>query len=120
MGEKKGDFRYAVGESKVPWHAVGEYFNGKDALELVKFLLPASDNPEYAKALEQVGDAIVKLAGVSGRATKLTLGANVSAAEDAACEYFGSKYALFTSRLLYHPGFSPTAFSGYAVPGRLL
>ena len=97
MGEKKGDFRYAVGESKVPWHAVGEYFNGKDAIELVKFLLPASDNPEYAKVLEEVGDAIVKLANVSGRATKLTLGANVSAAEDAACDYFGSKYALFTS-----------------------
>ena len=97
MGEKKGDFRYAVGESKVPWHAVGEYFNGKDALELVKFLLPASDNPEYAKALEEVGDAIVKLAEVSGRATKLTLGSNVSAAEDAAVNYFGSKYALFTS-----------------------
>lgn len=39
---KGGDFRYAVGESKVPWHAVGEFFNGNDALELVRFLLPDS------------------------------------------------------------------------------
>ena len=23
-----GDFRYAVGAAKVPWHAVGEYYNG--------------------------------------------------------------------------------------------
>ena len=80
MGEKKGDFRYAVGESKVPWHAVGEYFNGKDALELVKFLLPKSDNPEYDKALENVGDAIVNLANVSGRAATARL--NISGAGD--------------------------------------
>ena len=42
MSEKEsgGDFRYAVGESKVPWHAVGEFYDGSDAVEMVKFLLP--------------------------------------------------------------------------------
>ena len=44
---KGGDFRYAVGESKVPWHAVGEFFNGNDALELVRFLLPDSGDADY-------------------------------------------------------------------------
>jgi len=98
MSEKKGDFRYAVGPSKVPWHAVGEYFNGADALEFVKFLLPNhEDSPEYAGLVEQVGKDLAKLAAVSGRATKLTLGSNVSAAEEACCERFGSKYALFTT-----------------------
>ena len=37
MSEKEsggGDFRYAVGESKVPWHAVGEFYDGRDAVSL--------------------------------------------------------------------------------------
>lgn len=97
MSEKKsgGDFRYSVGESKVPWHAVGEYFNGSDALNLVRFLLPDNGNPEYAAAYQQAADALAKLENVSGRATKLTLGQNVAAAEQKAVEYFGSKYACF-------------------------
>ena len=97
MSEKKsgGDFRYSVGESKVPWHAVGEYFNGSDALNLVRFLLPDNGNPEYAAAYQQAADALAKLENVSGRATKLTLGQNVAAAEQKAVDYFGSKYACF-------------------------
>ena len=74
MSEKSGgDFRYAVGESKVPWHAVGEFFDGNDASELVKFLLPDSGDPAYSSALTKVQSALAELAGVSGRATKLTL-----------------------------------------------
>ena len=97
MSEKKsgGDFRYSVGESKVPWHAVGEFFNGSDALNLVRFLLPDNGNPEYDAVFKQAADAITKLENVSGRATKLTLGQNVAAAEQKAVEYFGSKYACF-------------------------
>lgn len=40
MAENKNDFRYAVGPSKVPWTAVGEYYNANDVKEFVKFLLP--------------------------------------------------------------------------------
>jgi hypothetical protein len=31
MEKKKsgGDFRYAVGEAKVPWHAVGDFYRAK-------------------------------------------------------------------------------------------
>ncbi|MBE6390365.1 MAG: DegT/DnrJ/EryC1/StrS family aminotransferase [Lentisphaerae bacterium] len=98
MSEKSGgDFRYSVGESKVPWHAVGEFFNGADALELIKFLLPDSGSADYQAALTDAGNALAKLAEVSGRATKLTLGKKVAEAEAGACRYFGSKYACFTS-----------------------
>ena len=98
MSEKKslgGDFRYAVGSAKVPWHAVGEYYDGMDAAELVKFLLPDSGDGSYAGQLENVEREIGKLAELSGRATKLTLGQKVTQAEELAKNYFGSKYACF-------------------------
>ena len=83
MGKKEsgGDFRYAVGESKVPWHAVGEFYDGKDAVEIVKFLLPEAGDPAYAAQAERAADEIKKLAAVSGKATKLTLGKKVGEAE---------------------------------------
>lgn len=98
MNEKKsagGDFRYAVGSAKVPWHAVGEYYDGTDAAELVKFLLPDAGNDAYATELAKVEREIGKLAELSGRATKLTLGQKVTQAEELAKSYFGSKYACF-------------------------
>ena len=98
MSEKKssgGDFRYAVGESKVPWHAVGEFYDGKDSGEMVKFLLPDSGSDKYAAAAQQMEDSVKALAGVSGRATKLTLGKKVAEAEEMSKAYFGSKYACF-------------------------
>ena len=84
MSEKKsngGDFRYAVGESKVPWHAVGEFYDGKDAVEMVKFLLPDNGDPAYAGKVAQLEDAVKQLSSASGRATKLTLGKMVAEAE---------------------------------------
>ena len=97
MSEKDsgGDFRYAVGESKVPWHAVGEFYDGKDAVEMVKFLLPATGDPAYAGQTEKVAEEIRKLAEVGGKATKLTLGKKVAEAEEVSRKYFGSKYACF-------------------------
>ena len=97
MSEKEsgGDFRYAVGESKVPWHAVGEFYDGKDAVEMVKFLLPATGDPAYAPQTEKVANEIKKLAEVGGKATKLTLGKKVAEAEAVSREYFGAKYACF-------------------------
>ena len=51
MSEKSGgDFRYSVGESKVPWHAVGEFYDGKDSVEMVKFLLPDDGKVEHGRA----------------------------------------------------------------------
>ena len=97
MSEKEsgGDFRYAVGESKVPWHAVGEFYDGSDAVEMVKFLLPATGDPAYAGQTAKVAEEIRKLAAVGGKATKLTLGKKVAEAEAISRSYFGSKYACF-------------------------
>lgn len=98
MSEKKssgGDFRYAVGESKVPWHAVGEFFNSEDVLEMVKFILPDNGDADYQEKLATVAADLEKLAKVSGKATKLTLGKKVSEAEEVSRNYFGSKYACF-------------------------
>ncbi len=98
MSEKKsngGDFRYAVGESKVPWHAVGEFYDGKDAVEMVKFLLPDNGDPAYAGKVAQLEDAVKQLSSASGRATKLTLGKMVAEAEGMSRKYFNSKYACF-------------------------
>jgi dTDP-4-amino-4,6-dideoxygalactose transaminase len=98
MSEKKsngGDFRYAVGESKVPWHAVGEFYDGKDAVEMVKFLLPDNGDPGYAQKVEDMENAVRSLAGAAGRATKLTLGKMVAEAEEVSREYFNAKYACF-------------------------
>ena len=87
MSEKSGgDFRYSVGESKVPWHAVGEFFDGSDALELVKFLLPDNGEADYAVKLANAAKALSELSDVAGRATKLTLGKKVADAEALACE----------------------------------
>ncbi|MBQ9788506.1 MAG: DegT/DnrJ/EryC1/StrS family aminotransferase [Lentisphaeria bacterium] len=98
MSEKKsggGDFRYAVGESKVPWHAVGEFFNSEDVLEMVKFILPDDGKADYQEKLATVAANLEELAKSSGKATKLTLGKKVAEAEEISRNYFGSKYACF-------------------------
>ncbi len=98
MSDNKNDFRYAVGPSKVPWYAVGEFYNGMDVKSFVKFLLPDTvGKPGYDEAFGKVCEALDGLAAVSGKASKLTMGDQVNAAEQAAKETFGSKYALLTS-----------------------
>ncbi len=96
MAEKKsgGDFRYAVGESKVPWHAVGEFYKAQDVYEVVKFLMPeGGDAAAYQSALEAVKKDLDALSRSAGVATKLTLGKKVQEAEARSIEYFKSKYA---------------------------
>ena len=90
-----GDFRYAVGESKVPWHAVGEFFNSEDVLEMVKFILPDNGQSDYAEKLATVAANLEELSKSSGKATKLTLGKKVAEAEELSRNYFGAKYACF-------------------------
>lgn len=97
MAEKDNDFRYSVGPSKVPWYAVGEFYNGGDVKEFVKFLLPDAGKEGYADACAKVCKDIEALAAVSGKAMKLTMGDKVNEAEKAARETFGSKYAILTN-----------------------
>ena len=40
MAKKKdSDFRYNTGETKVPWAAVGENYNARDLMAIVKFMM---------------------------------------------------------------------------------
>lgn len=96
MEKKKsgGDFRYAVGDAKVPWHAVGEFYRADDVAEVVKFLLPeGEDEALYAEKLNAVTAALNELGAVAGVATKLTLGKKVADAEALCKDYFRSPYA---------------------------
>jgi len=99
-GQRKkvaGDFRYATGEARVPWGAVGEPIQLAEALDVIEFLLPAAadKSAQHGRLLRKVKADIRALAGVSGRATKLTLGANVAALEAEAARFLRAKYVSF-------------------------
>ena len=64
MAKKDSDFRYNTGDSKVPWPAVGENYNEKDLMEVIKFLQQGSGE-EYDRAIEEVAKAVHKLTDVS-------------------------------------------------------
>lgn len=92
--KKQGDFRYQADEARVPWHAVGEHFSGTDVQAMVEFLMrPKDDAKAYAARLREAQKAIAALAKVSSPATKLTLGATVQKAEEAARALLKVKYA---------------------------
>jgi len=96
MEKKKsgGDFRYAVGDAKVPWHAVGEFYRADDVLEVVKFLLPCGDDEqEWQNKVNTVAAALRDLGNSANVATKLTLGKKVAEAEEICKDYFRSPYA---------------------------
>ncbi len=92
-----GDFRYETGAARVPWHAVGEFFDYRDALEVVKFLMPPArgKKSDYNKAVSQLRKGLQEVAKLSGPATKLSLGNKVKEVETTAQEFFGSKHACF-------------------------
>ncbi len=93
-----GDFRYAVGAAKVPWHAVGEFYRAGDVLEVVKFLLPpGGDEAAWRQRLAAVESALQALSGEAATATKLTLGQQVQAAEAEARNYFDCRHACLLS-----------------------
>ncbi|MEN8256026.1 MAG: DegT/DnrJ/EryC1/StrS family aminotransferase, partial [Verrucomicrobiota bacterium] len=95
--KQQSDFRYAVGDARVPWHTVGERFDAKDITEVVKFLMPPSgdDNKAYTQSLREVGSALRQLGKQSSLATKLSLGTQVAAAENEAKELLGVKHACY-------------------------
>ncbi len=92
----QGDFRYAAGDAKVPWHAVGEFYRAEDALEVIKFMLPLKgDEAVYDAALAKIRDGIAELSRESGVATKLSLGKWVEKAEQLARDFLNVKHAAF-------------------------
>jgi perosamine synthetase len=91
-----GDFRYAAGPARVPWHAVGEPFSPRDALAFLEFLLPPGPRrARYRQRLGAVRQAVRALARESGRASKLTLGRWVEKAEEEARRFLRVRHACY-------------------------
>ena len=97
--KKKGsaDFRYATGEAKVPWAAVGEPMLADDLMRTIEFLVPPREGnvQAYRKQLSGVRKAVEGLLADGKPATKLSLGDQVAGLEKAAREYLGVKHATF-------------------------
>jgi len=99
MAKKKqtSDFRYETGDTRIPWEAVGEKVSTEDVSAIVEFFLPQGDGAAqtYRSKLRRAKEAIVALGKASGRATKLSLGGQVSALEKEAAKFLGCKYTSF-------------------------
>src|ERR1035437_103632 len=92
----KSDFRYDTGEAKVPWAAVGETVNIEDVASIIKLLIPeGKDDSAYQKQFSKVTAELEKLLKKGQFATKLSLGSNVKALEDATKKFLNVKYASF-------------------------
>lgn len=93
---KASDFRYNIGETKVPWTAVGENYNAADLMEIIKFMMQG-EGAEYEQACEAVYEQIKKLDKISTAPGKLTTGVQVEAAEQACNEYLGTTSSTFVT-----------------------
>ena len=96
MSRKQSDFRYNTGESKVPWAAVGENYNGSDVAEVVRFLMQG-DTSEYESAFERVKESVEELSKYSQPPGKLSLGDHVLAAEAASDAHLGMCSSTFVT-----------------------
>lgn len=96
MSKKDSDFRYNTGDSRVPWPAVGENYNERDLMEVIKFMQQGSGE-EYDRAMEEVAKAVQKLTTVSEAPGKLSLGTEVERAEAAVDELLGTTGSLFVN-----------------------
>ncbi len=90
------DFRYNTGATKVPWAAVGENYNAKDLMEIIRFLMQG-EGAEYDAAIAAVTEDVAKLATLSTPPGKLTTGKEVEAAEAASNAYLGTDSSTFVT-----------------------
>ena len=103
MGDKHkkpaGDFRYATGEARVPWAAVGEHLRACEAGGILRFLArpQPGQEAEYEERMAAVESAVEALFEVAGPATKLSLGENVGKLEEAAARLLEARHALFVT-----------------------
>lgn len=93
---KATDFRYNTGNTNVPWAAVGENYNAKDLMEIIKFLMQG-EGKEYDEAIEAVRAQIEKLDKVSSPPGKLSLGSKVEEAEAKCNNYLGTNSSTFVT-----------------------
>ena len=96
MGKQTTDFRYNTGATKVPWAAVGENYNARDLMEIIRFLMQG-EGKEYDDAINAVWEQVKKLDAVATPPGKLSLGSQVEAAEAACNEYLGTETSTFVT-----------------------
>ncbi len=94
--KKATDFRYNTGETRVPWAAVGENYNVKDLMEIIKFLMQGKGK-EYEDAVKAVEAEVERLGKVSTPPGKLSLGSKVEEAENACNEYLNTESSTFVT-----------------------
>ncbi len=93
---EKSDFRYNTGDAKVPWDAVAVKPDVSLVMDVVRFLItPGADEAAYAAAAGKVQAAIEELYRQGKPASKLSLGNQVKAVEEAAKAYLRCRHASF-------------------------
>ncbi len=96
--EKKSDFRYATGDARVPWAAIGEHVWHEDLMGLVRLLVkPGGDEQAFQGAMTGVEEALQELCACGRPAAKLSLGDTVKALEEEVAAFLGCKYACFVT-----------------------
>ena len=96
MGKQTTDFRYNTGATKVPWPAVGENYNVKDTVEIIKFLMKGQGS-EYDSLIAKITENISELDKISTAPGKLSLGSQVESAEELCNEYLGTDSSTFVT-----------------------
>ena len=94
--KKSTDFRYNTGNTAVPWAAVGENYNARDLMEIIRFLMQG-EGKEYDDAINAVWEQVKKLDAISTPPGKLSLGSRVEAAENMCNEYLGTTSSTFVT-----------------------
>jgi dTDP-4-amino-4,6-dideoxygalactose transaminase len=94
--KKSTDFRYNTGATAVPWAAVGENYNARDLMEIIRFLMQG-EGKEYDDAINAVWEQVKKLDAVATPPGKLSLGSQVEAAEEACNQYLGTTTSTFVT-----------------------
>ena len=90
------DFRYNTGATRVPWPAVGENYNARDLMAVIRFMMKG-EGAEYEQALAAVKNEVDKLDKLSTPPGKLSLGPQVAAAEAACDEYLKTSGSAFVA-----------------------
>lgn len=96
--KKKSDFRYATGDARVPWAAVGEHVWREDLMNLIRLLVKCGgDEGAFCAAMERVEQAVGELCACGEPVPKLSLGDSVKQLEDEVARFLGCKYACFVT-----------------------
>ncbi len=95
--EQSSDFRYATGDTAIPWAAVGEDINTTDIEKLIEFLIVPKnkDKEKYNKKMTKIKEMLKELSAVGKPVSKLSLGDKVKELENSCKKILKAKHACF-------------------------